>query len=363
MELMNFIHNNENWRDLIQKAPYCIKIKEDDKYILLKYNYYADETDWANPIVRQCRGTILRKKDLIPVCVPFYRFYNLGQKEADNINFNNCKIQDKVDGSLIKIWIDEDKLHISTNGAINAYEINLTTLSGNSSNITFGAIVEKLIEEHKELFFNDANSTHMFELVTPYNKVVIDYGNDIKLYYLGSRNNNTFKEYKNNEMYNSFSVIKEFSLNEINEKQIRALANERPEGLVVVDNNYKRIKIKNPQYLLLSKTIEGISDKVLLDILAKKDEAEFYATVTDSSVLKKMDRMKKQFNSFLSQIENDRKVVNENCATMSKKEKAQYVLLHFPTYEQPLLFNSNKNLYDFTLDNIKKVLKILKEYY
>ena len=36
MELLDFIHEHDNWRDLIQEAPYCIKIKEDDKYLLLK---------------------------------------------------------------------------------------------------------------------------------------------------------------------------------------------------------------------------------------------------------------------------------------------------------------------------------------
>ena len=363
MELLDFIQEHNNWRELIQEEPYYIKIKEDDEYLLLKYNYYADKTDWSNPIVRQCRGIILRKDTLKPVCVPFYRFYNLGQKEADNVDFNNCKIQDKVDGSLIKIWVDEDKLHISTNGTIDAYEINLTTLGGGSFNITFGAAVEKLIEKYKDLFFNDKNSTHMFELVTPYNKVVVDYGFDVKLYYLGSRDNNTFQEYRNKEMYNSFSVIEEFSLNEINENKIRELANNRPEGLVIVDDNYKRVKVKNPQYLLLSKTIEGLSDKVLLETLAKKDEAEFYATVQDSSTIEKMNILKKQFDLFISTVEKDRIEVQEKCLNMSKKEKAQYILSKFPAYEQSFLFNHDKNLYDFILNNIKKSLKILKENY
>lgn len=363
MELIDFIHNNKNWRELIRQEPYCIKIKENDKYLLLKYDYYADKTDWANPIVKQCRGIILRKDTLKPVCVPFYRFYNLGQEEADKVDFDNCKIQDKIDGSLIKIWVDDNELHISTNGTMDAYEIEMTSLGGGISNIAFGALVEKYINDNKELFFKDKNSTHMFELVSPYNKVVVDYGFDIKLYYLGSRNNDTFKEYKNKEMCDTFYTVEEFSLNKMSEKEIRELANTRPEGVVIVDNTYKRVKVKNPQYLLLSKTIEGISDKVLLETLAKRDEAEFYATIQDMGIRDKMSKLDKQFRTFVYKIMMDRDKVRKECANISKKDKAFYVLSNFPSYEHIFLFNLDKDIYDFTLNNIKKVLKILKEEY
>lgn len=363
MELLEFIHNNKNWRDLIQLEPYCIKIKEDDEYLLLKYDYYADKTDWINPIVRQCRGTILRKDDLKPVCVPFYRFYNLGQKEADNVDFNNCKIQDKVDGSLIKIWVDKGRLHISTNGTIDAFETTLTTLSGLKSEISYGSIVKLLIKNHENIFFEESDSTHMFELVTPYNKVVVDYGTDTKLYYLGSRNNINFKEYKSKKISEAFDTTKEFALNEINEEQLRKLANDRPEGLVVVDSNYNRVKIKNPQYLLLSKTIEGLSEKTLLEILAKRDEAEFYATVQDFSTIEKMNKIRNKLYNFIKTIEDGRKEVERNCVNMARKDKALYILSNFPSYIQCLLFNSNKDIYEFILENINKVNKLLKEYY
>ena len=55
--------------------------------------------------------------------------------------------------------------------------------------------------------------------------------------------------------------------------------------------------------------------------------------------------------------------MQEKCLNMSKKEKAQYILSKFPAYEQSFLFNHDKNLYDFILNNIKKSLKILKENY
>lgn len=362
MELLDFIHEHDNWRDLIQEAPYCIKIKEDDKYLLLKYNYYADETDWANPIVKQCRGIILRKDDLQPVCIPFYRFYNLGQKEADEVDFNNCKIQDKVDGSLIKIWIDDEKLHISTNGTINAYDVQLATLGGVKSEISFGTLVEKLIKDNIDLFYKDKNSTHMFELISPYNKVVVDYWFDVKLYYLGSRDNNSFKEYNNKEMRKAFPTVEEFNLNIIKADELHELANNRPEGIVVVDNNYNRVKVKNPQYLILSKSVADLTDKTILEIVARKNEDEFFATVKDIYAAQRVRNMSNKFLAFVNTIEKDRVKLKEKKETLSKKDYA-LIVLQYPNYEIQFLFDFNKNIYDYTLKNIKKVLKILKEYY
>lgn len=357
MELLDFIHEHDNWRDLIQEAPYCIKIKEDDKYLLLKYNYYADETDWANPIVKQCRGIILRKDNLQPVCVPFYRFYNLGQKEADEIDWSNCKIQDKIDGSLIKIWIDDEELHISTNGSINAFDVQLATLSGTKSDTTFGDLVNCFIKDKKELFYKYKNSTHMFELISPFNKVVINYPK-IDLIYLGSRDNNNFKEYFCEELVYNFSTPKRYDLNAINEYTLRSLAEKCAEGIVVVDNNYNRVKVKNPKYLLLSKTIESIKQETLLEIIGLKDEGEFLATIQDENIKKVFLNLKNKVDSLSVQIERYRKELQER-NFQSQKERAIYIQKYCPKWTHTFLYK-NIDFYKFTADNPKKILKIIK---
>ena len=38
MLVLNLMNSNENWREVLSNAPYNIIIKEEDGYILLKYN-------------------------------------------------------------------------------------------------------------------------------------------------------------------------------------------------------------------------------------------------------------------------------------------------------------------------------------
>ena len=39
LQLLDFIkQNKENWKEVLKKPPYSLIVKEDDDYILLKYN-------------------------------------------------------------------------------------------------------------------------------------------------------------------------------------------------------------------------------------------------------------------------------------------------------------------------------------
>lgn len=365
MELIDLMQNNKNnWKELIQQPPYCINIKEDEEYILLKYNYYATKTDWSNPIVRQCRGIIFRKQDLAPVCVPFYRFYHLGQPEADTIDFNNCKIQNKLDGSLIKIWVDNGEIKISTNGSIDAYATPISSLNGSKGQETFGEVVEHLLpNNYKELFKQYADSTHMFELITPFNKVVVDYGNISKLVYLGSRNNHTFKEYKVSDFNNIFEIPQEFELNNINDAHLRQLAETLDEGIVVVDNQYHRVKVKNPQYLLLSREITGVSDSTLFEIVAKRDENEFLSVVQDEYIKQRLLRLKEKLDAFAVKIENDRNNIINVTTDYNKKQRALYIIDNYESFERPFLFDMDMNVYTTATNKPKKMLSIIKTYF
>ena len=60
MLILNLMNSNENWKEVLSNAPYNIIIKEEDGYVLLKYNQL--NSDFSNPIVRECRGSILDKR-------------------------------------------------------------------------------------------------------------------------------------------------------------------------------------------------------------------------------------------------------------------------------------------------------------
>lgn len=197
MELLEFIRSHENWEELLTAEPYNIKISRDSGYILFKYTQL--NSDFSNPIVKECRGIILRESDFIPVCVPFFKFMNAEEpnSDLDKIDWSTASVQEKIDGSLIKVWFDNG-WHISTNGTIDAFKSDLASIYFKSYGDLFvnelqycGAIdsFEKLCK------CLDQDYTYMFELVTEYNRVVVPADNyDGSIYLLGARNNKTYEE-------------------------------------------------------------------------------------------------------------------------------------------------------------------------
>lgn len=138
MELINFIKENKNWEEVLKSAPYNISINRDDGYIIFKYNQLT--SDFNNLIVRECRGLILRESDYSIVCHPFDKFGNAGESYCPDIDWESASVQQKVDGSLMKVWFDKG-WHISTNGTIDAFKAELNSLKYKS----FGELFIKAI--------------------------------------------------------------------------------------------------------------------------------------------------------------------------------------------------------------------------
>jgi hypothetical protein len=251
MEVLEFINTHNNWEDVLTQHPYYIKVKHDGNYILLKYNQLS--SDFSLPIVRECRGSIFYLNECGKyecICRAFDKFGNYGELYVKDIDWNSAVVEEKIDGSLIKIWHHNDEWHISTNGTIDAFcaEIGDTEL-------TFGDLVNEAIGCSLIPYFLeglDHNTTYMFELVSPKSKVTISYP-ETKLYYLGQRDMCTMTESKNytNHM-KEYGILcpKIYPLNNIDSclEYVKNMTRNE-EGFVVRDVDFNRMKLKSPEYL------------------------------------------------------------------------------------------------------------------
>ena len=248
MKIQEFIRQNSNWEQILAEKPYCLKIKKDDEYTLLSYDQI--KSDFYNEIVRECRGIILENKTLEPVCIPFYKFGNYGEGYVPNIDWSSARTQEKVDGSLIKVWFHNGKWRVSTNGTIDAYKCEIgqvDLLKLDCPYKYFGELFDKA-KENVGLDLDKLNKdyTYMFELVSPYNKVVIEY-KEISIYHIGTRNNRTLEELDIDIGVHKPKQFALGTLEECLESASKLPYNE--EGYVVVDKYWNRIKIKSPQYV------------------------------------------------------------------------------------------------------------------
>ena len=351
-QIGKFISINPNWKELLSKPPYSLIIKEDGEYILFKYNQI--ESDFSNPIVQEARGIIFKKGNFkTPVCWAFNKFFNYGEPNASNIDWSTAYTTEKIDGSLIKMFYDNDKWHISTNGTINAYEAKYSNLEG----CNFGELFEEALANNntslsklKDTLVPD--NTYMFELVSPKTRVVIPY-EKTDVYYLGYRDNYTGVEYPFYTI--NYSVKQPLPLkipviyNLYNLKNCLEAAQNLPwneEGYVVSDINCNRIKIKSPAYVLAhyTRSNNNISKETLLNISLEGEQDEFLTYASDYK--SQIQELSEKVNEFISLCVNS--LANVKLKTYSSRKEQALEILKYPNNVQPFLFANIENSVSFS---------------
>ena len=271
--ICNLINNNPNWEQICEEK--YIKVKKNKNLAIFNYDIFADFTD---PIVQEARGIIIDIESKTVVCWPFRKFGNSYEYYVDEINWETASVQEKIDGSIIKLWYDSEstKWNISSNSCIDAKEAKLNT------GLTLDSLVRST-EQYKTFCKLDENEqisktkTYIFELVGPDNQVVIRYQNTM-MYLIGVRDNITGIEL-NPEIYKDiFPLPKRYKLSSL-EKCITAAetlnTDDYPnnEGFVVVDDNFHRMKIKSPQYLIYHHAVNNgmITKEKAYELLTSDD--------------------------------------------------------------------------------------------
>lgn len=298
LKLLQFIKDNPmTWRDILSKKPYCVEIKEDGDYILLKYNQI--ESDFNNIIVRECRGIILRKDNYKVVCFPFVKFGNYGEGYCPNMDWNSARVLEKVDGSIIKIFYDQNNWNISTNGTINAFKA--TCSNGESFGQLFEEIIEMKVNEWCNKLELNKDFTYMFEMTHPLTKIVISYPPGI--YHIGTRDNITYAEM---DIDINVKKPKEYSFNGIDKlvETCKTLPYSE-EGYVVVDKHWNRVKVKSPAYVAVHhlKNNGVVSAKRLLVLVMQGETVEFKTYFPELS--KYVDKVEHAWYNFIVKVKED----------------------------------------------------------
>lgn len=271
LNLLKYIKENPNWENELQEKPYCISIKRKDNYIIFNYNQI--DSDLSNQIVKECRGIILEDKTYRVICFPFTKFFNIQEGNAAIINWDTARVQSKIDGSIIKLWFDKE-WRVSTNGVIDARNTDLYTIIDERYQTYYDLFMEAVSKN--ELNFNKLNKnyTYIFELISPFNRIVIPY-KEIDIFHTGTRDNLTYQELN---VDIGIQKPKEYDLN--SPEDVIAMAENLPfddEGYVVVDNNWNRVKVKSPAYVAVHhlKNNGIVSKSRIVTLIRNNEKDEF----------------------------------------------------------------------------------------
>lgn len=364
VKVLKLINNNDNWEEILSKEPYNLIIKHEDPFVLLKYNQL--ESDMGNPIVQECRGIIIKKQDdgkYDIASMRFTKFFNYGEDKAAKLNFDNgVEVQQKIDGSLIGVWCDNDEWHISTSGNIDAEKAELQFQTDDIKNYK-DLFIEGAIEGLNQYNLNP-NYTYMFELVSPYNRIVVPY-KETKIYLLAVRDNNTLEEFHRAVLTKISQDInvpmpEYFVCHNLQEAQnaVNKLTenDEHFEGFVLCDYNFNRIKMKSDKYMnLFFIRGDGIFTykKILKLILDGEDDdiLGYFPEYKDD-----FDKVRRGLSIFITKIKESLQYA-ENFSTLDKKSFAEQVKDKFET---TILFKAyGKKYWDLSED---EQYDFLKEY-
>lgn len=319
--------NDKTLKDLSENHGIESSFDEEIDTHLINFNYNQINAKKDDPLVMECRGIVINKEDLSIQSKAFNRFFNYGEVES-SFDFNNCFIEEKIDGSLIRISFDkkDNTWKFGSRGTVNARGVYTNDEYGNipycklicdaldiyNEDIPYNSTMSKDSEEktkaldvdiyleYRKRFhefmekiipecFNKETMTIICELVSPHIQSTTLYKNT-ELYVLSVidnsniehplmhsilsqitiNNNIVFKKPKLYEI-NSLNSIHNLISNLNKDKQIIK------EGFVAVNPKTKeRIKFKSDLYLKMHYYISnGVTPKRLFNIYMDGEKDEF----------------------------------------------------------------------------------------
>lgn len=258
LEIQKFFRNGGSIQELEDKFfIYAKRHSEYNNLVLFKYDQIF--SNFELPIVCECRGIILDEaNNWNIVSFPFKKFFNYGEKNAANIDWNTAKTFLKADGSLAVLYSYDNKWHMATSGSPDA-----------------GGQVNDFGFTFKELFwktFNyplppiDCGKCFFFELTSPYNKIVVLH-KEASLTLLGGRNlSDDYKELTLKEasvFFPDCPVVKEFPLYSFEDiiNSYKTFKGTEQEGFVICDGNFDRNKTKHPDYVIAHRLKDRMSSR------------------------------------------------------------------------------------------------------
>lgn len=314
----------------------CARINaKEDKFSL---NYDQIMVKSGDKLAEQCRGLIVRPveldwfdmmqsftnktwKDIVVgdlevLAWPMNRFYNYGDTSGAEVDWSdpNLRVYEKLDGTCMIVYWDElhNRWHAATRAVPEAdlpiraghLEIGDDTFSDlffNALNATMGSNV---LEFGPLALFNK-NFTYVFELTSPYNRIVVKY-DEPRVTLLACRHTESGDEISIESFHRTFPLPKTFPLASHGaiDAYVNAANPAELEGAVVCDSQFRRLKIKNKAWILSSKAKDLVTvsrRSALLAII--KGEIDDVLPLVEKSIADELCDMREKLKMYLKSVD------------------------------------------------------------
>jgi len=281
------------------KADHGVNYRFSSDGMKFSLNYDMLEASNTDPLASQCRGVVLAHDNFFledDGCVVGHteilartmdRFFNLGQDCAAEVDFaaHGTRFYEKLDGTMCALYYD----HIKQEWSVATRSVPEADLPIDGfDNMTFRGLFEKAIQDttgyHFVTWVKEENlyygMTYVFELCTPANRIVVEH-DEYKVALLAIRHTDGGEEKIDDPGYTLRHVplCPSYELNNLAD-MIEFVSGRDPlqyEGIVAVDKNWNRVKVKNAEYIALSRAKDSAmrSPRALVELclLGKLDDA------------------------------------------------------------------------------------------
>ncbi len=277
MEVQRFLRDGGSLESL--KSKYAITSVQHPSLPLVNFTYCQIDSDKRKKVVQECRGLVLEKDTWNVVARPFTRFFNAGECPdiEKNFQWSAFQAEEKADGSLIVAYKYQGQWMVNTRGSFGL------GVMGSGTDKTWGQMFKDIVGDLCEL---KADHTYLFELATPFNRVVTRYP-EPRVYLLSAFHTKTGVEMSEVLLDRASEVLKchrprRFDIDSLESAVNWLEAHDDPtfEGFVLRDRNGLRLKVKSKRYVALH-NLKGngnlFLDKNLVPLILKNEQAEVLA--------------------------------------------------------------------------------------
>lgn len=232
---------------------------------------YKDEWTYLESV---SRGLIMNNQTGEVVARPFDKFFNWMQ-DGRYTTAPIRHVQDKLDGSLIIVYLYDGEIRCATKGSFNSEQAQWA---------------QEFIKRYDTINIKallTGGLTLLCEGIYPENRICVDYGDREELRILATRSNLTGKLNGDEEHLRLFSRMTKIPMVEFKNElkthddiiaYLENLSGINNEGVVIYFEDGSMYKVKNPDYVRLHRMISNISFKnikeAILDGSAEKMKAE-----------------------------------------------------------------------------------------
>jgi hypothetical protein len=229
----------------------------------------------------------------------------------------------------------------ATNGVIDAYKTDLPMIGPDGLN-TFGHLFSKASSEQDlDIDALDKALTYIFEVTSPYNRVVVPH-KEISITHIGTRNNLTGLE---SNVDIGIKKPKEYAFNTF-EDMVKT-SEELPfddEGYVVLDDQWARVKVKSLAYLNLHHMNNNgvLSKDRMLKLVISGESKELLIYYPEYTEI--FNEVRVKYEAHLDVVESLKQLEKEwSEEYTSDKAFAQAIIKYMGKPLHPYLFSLRKN--------------------